>query len=172
MKGLVTSEDGAASDAALEKADGFLQRSSKEDCKTIEDKLIINKSSNVASSSNGHKEEMDVSSFCKSVEEDARERAARRKERERKGKDIKKKANSSFKSGDYEKALEQYALALKETPWDTTLHTNRALVRSSFGVLNAFVFCCHRSLCSCLHLSFLVFSMIDIQLSSAVHSSL
>jgi len=127
VKDLVTSDDGAASNAALEKADSFLKRSSKEECKTKEDRLMINKTSETATS-NGHKEEVDAASFCKSIEEDAKERAERRKERERKGKEIKKRGNSFFKSGECEKALEQYALALKETPWDFTLHTNRALV--------------------------------------------
>ena len=66
--------------------------------------------------------------FMCSIEEDARTRAERRKERERVGKEWKKKGTLAFRSSDYHSAIDCYSKAIKEMPWDITLYTNRALV--------------------------------------------
>ena len=125
---MVTSTNDASSTDALKKADNYLMKSSKEECKTKQDRLVINKATPQSEPTD---EQVNAASFCRSVEEDAKERAERRNEREVKGKDLKRKGNSFFKSGDYEKALKCFADALQETPWDVTLYTNRALVRDS-----------------------------------------
>ena len=52
----------------------------------------------------------------------------RRKERESRGREHKKSGNTAFRSGQYSDAVEQYSHALKHTPWDVSLYTNRALV--------------------------------------------
>ena len=66
--------------------------------------------------------------FLKSLEEDARERGKRRREREAKGREHKKKGNTLFRAGQYEASVEEFSTALKHTPWDVSLYTNRALV--------------------------------------------
>lgn len=53
----------------------------------------------------------------------------RRKERERAGKEIKKKGMQAFRRQEFQLAADSYAAAIKETPWDTSLYTNLALVR-------------------------------------------
>ena len=67
--------------------------------------------------------------FFQSVEEDAKERAERRREREMRGKEAKKKGNKAFREGNFDEALQHFSDAIRETPWDLTLYTNRALVR-------------------------------------------
>lgn len=66
--------------------------------------------------------------FCSSLEDDVRERAERRRERETVSKEWKKKGATAFKRGEVREALDCYTAALKETPWLTMLYTNRALV--------------------------------------------
>ena len=67
--------------------------------------------------------------FCQALEEDARERAERRKEGERVGKERKKRGNKAFRREEYDSAVEHYTEAIQQMPWDLTLYTNRALVR-------------------------------------------
>lgn len=134
----MTSVGNASSKASLEKADRYLLKSHKEDCKTTEDRLIINNAPVQNSARGGEESSTDTSMFCQSVEEDAKQRAEKRKERVQKGKAIKKEGNAFFKSGDYELALECFAAALKETPWDMTLHTNKALVGGSQWVIGRY----------------------------------
>lgn len=66
--------------------------------------------------------------FLKTLEEDARERGERRKEREMKGCEHKKNGNMSFRAGQYDNAIQEFTLGLEHTPWDISLYTNRALV--------------------------------------------
>ena len=62
------------------------------------------------------------------MEQDADERAKRRTERETKGRELKGEGNAAFRSGQYDIAVARYAAALENTPWDTSLYTNRAQV--------------------------------------------
>ena len=64
----------------------------------------------------------------KTLEEDARERGERRKEREAQGRDHKKRGNTAFRAGQFENAVTEFSVALRHTPWDISLYTNRALV--------------------------------------------
>ena len=66
--------------------------------------------------------------FCHALEEDARERGERRKEREVKGKAKKKRGNEAFRRGEYASSIEHFTEAIAQTPWDISLYTNRALV--------------------------------------------
>ena len=69
-----------------------------------------------------------VAAFCKSMEQDAAERAQRRMEREKKGRDLKRAGNAAFKSSQYDIAVQQYTAAIESMPWDVSLYTNRAQV--------------------------------------------
>ena len=64
----------------------------------------------------------------KTLEEDARERGERRKEREAEGREHKRRGNEAFRAGQFQSAAEEFSVALRHTPWDTSLYTNRALV--------------------------------------------
>ena len=64
----------------------------------------------------------------KTLEEDARDRGERRKEREAQGRDHKKRGNTAFRAGQFENAVTEFSVALRHTPWDISLYTNRALV--------------------------------------------
>ncbi len=66
--------------------------------------------------------------LCRSLEKDAQERTERRREKEAAGREWKSRGAAAFKRGDMEEALDCYSKALEETPWVTTLYTNRALV--------------------------------------------
>ena len=69
-----------------------------------------------------------VGEFCKAIEEDARERAERKKEREKRGKELKIKGTQAFRREEFESAADLYSQAMKESPWDISLYTNMALV--------------------------------------------
>lgn len=62
------------------------------------------------------------------MEQDASERAERRLEREKKGRELKGAGNAAFRSGQFDTAVERYTAAIESTPWDASLHTNRAQV--------------------------------------------
>ena len=62
------------------------------------------------------------------MEQDAAERAQRRAEREKKGRELKRAGNAAFKSGHHEVAVQQYTAAIESMPWDVSLYTNRAQV--------------------------------------------
>ena len=64
----------------------------------------------------------------KTLEEDAKERGERRKERESKGREHKRRGNGLFRAGQYDNAVDAFSMALYYTPWDVSLYTNRALV--------------------------------------------
>ena len=74
--------------------------------------------------------------FMKTLEEDARERGERRKEREALGREHKRRGNEAFRAEQFDTAVEEFSAALKHTPLDISLHTNRALV---CGVFVAFL---------------------------------
>ena len=74
--------------------------------------------------------EVNQASFKRSIEEDAKERGERRREREGKAKEAKKNGNKAFKEGRYEEALRFFTDGINNTPWDLTLYTNKALVSS------------------------------------------
>ena len=66
--------------------------------------------------------------YLRAMEEDAKERAERRKAKEKLGKEHKKLGNTAFKQGDFEAAIASYSEAIHQMPWDITLYTNRAQV--------------------------------------------
>ena len=66
--------------------------------------------------------------FMKTLEEDARERGERRKEREAQGRDHKKRGNTA---GQFENAVTEFSVALRHTPWDISLYTNRAQTQTT-----------------------------------------
>ncbi len=135
MKDLVTSDDHTSSASALKKADKYLS-SEDSDVRTTHDRMLVNTTANSNSKppseeggvSVGGANEMRQDEFLQSMEEDAKERAERRKEREGKGKAAKKRGNEMFKQGHFDNAIQHFTEAIKETPWDLTLYTNRALV--------------------------------------------
>ena len=125
----MTSGDPSSSSEALEKADKYLQQSSTNVVKettSTQDRMVVNKTT---------VEERGVSAnqdaFLQTLEQDAKERAARRKEREARGKQAKREGSKKFRNGDFEGALVHFTEAIRETPWDITLYTNRALVRET-----------------------------------------
>ena len=73
--------------------------------------------------------------FCKTVEEDARERAENRKERERLGKEWKRKGTQAFRKQEFQAAADSYSQAIKQSPWDISLYTNLALVGCDCSVI-------------------------------------
>lgn len=149
VKGLATSEGGASAARALEKADQYLQQKSPDgvvvagtDSKVSLDRTVINKAPSMAAATSaadggvsvgGARAGTEQAEFLRSLEEDARERGERRRERERRGKEAKKHGNVAFKEGAFEKAVECFAQAIEETPWDLTLYTNRALTHNRMG---------------------------------------
>ena len=66
--------------------------------------------------------------FMRAVKEDAKEREKNRKERETLGREFKNKGNEAFRSGQHKSAVDFYTQALRYTPWDISLYTNKALV--------------------------------------------
>ena len=66
--------------------------------------------------------------FCKAIEEDAQERAEKRKEREKLGKEWKRKGTKAFRREEFQAAVDNYSQAVKQCPWDVSLYTNIALV--------------------------------------------
>ncbi|XP_065883207.1 tetratricopeptide repeat protein 12-like [Dysidea avara] len=127
VKELRTS-DVATSKAAIEKADTYLQSLGQKGF----DKTMVNASSK---DDDMHPEDSHLSherlmvsptdGFCKALEEDAKERAERRKEKEKIGKEFTKSGNTAFKQGDFEAAVISYSEGIKQMPWDITLYTNR-----------------------------------------------
>ena len=68
----------------------------------------------------------DQAGFMKMVEEDANKRAENRRRKEDKSKIRREKGNEAFKAGDYNKAIEEYDIAIKLTGWIVSLYTNKA----------------------------------------------
>ena len=71
---------------------------------------------------------MHAGGFCKAVEEDALERAEKIKEREKLGKEWKRKGTQAFRRQEFQEAVDNYSKAVKQSPWDVSLYTNLALV--------------------------------------------
>jgi hypothetical protein len=133
VRDLTTAEDHSSTAKALEKADQYISSppttKQKEEVKTVQDRTVINRAEPSGGVSvGGVGVNSDQAAFLQSLEEDARERGERRKEREARGKEAKKKGNKAFKVGDYESAVQYFTEGIRETPWDITLYTNRALV--------------------------------------------
>lgn len=133
----MTSTDHTSSNKAIEKADEYIHQSSitrNKSSKTSQDRTLINKAESQnrdCSRDEGvSTSEASQAAFLQSLEEDSKERGERRRQREERGKEAKKKGNKAFKEGKFEGAVEFFTEAIKEMPWDLTLYTNRALVRS------------------------------------------
>lgn len=141
VKDLATSNDHTSSSRAIEEAEKYMKQCSK----TAQDRTVINmipqdrkvvaKSPSIESPSTAAREDISQAAFCQSLEEDARERAERRKERGVKGKEAKRLGNKAFREGNFEEAVKFFTDAIKDTPWDITLYTNRAVVSEQHGVI-------------------------------------
>ena len=83
------------------------------------------------------------------MEQDASERAERRLEREKKGRELKGAGNAAFRSGQFDTAVERYTAAIESTPWDASLYTNRAQV--CVHVCVTVWGCCALCYFSCIH---------------------
>lgn len=139
----MTSADHTSSARALEKADQYIHSSAtQEGTRTSQDRMLINRTQStkpeggcVSRSAEegvpvggGVSADPSQAAFLRSLEEDAQERAERRKEREERGKEAKKKGNKAFKEGDFGSAVQCFTDGIQQAPWDITLYTNRALV--------------------------------------------
>lgn len=135
VKDLVTSSDHASTTRALDRADQYISTTTTKDT-SKHDRMLISKSTspNVdgkergAVAPGGGGAEVDQASFMRSIEDDAKERGERRREREGRAKEAKREGNKAFKGGHYEEALRFFTDGIKNTPWDLTLYTNKALV--------------------------------------------
>ncbi|XP_067675024.1 tetratricopeptide repeat protein 12-like [Haliotis asinina] len=76
---------------------------------------------------------MNQEAFMAAMEADAKERAERRKVREKEALAIKEKGNAEFKAGSYDKALELYSQAIDKVRDSTALYTNRAQTYIKLG---------------------------------------
>ena len=72
--------------------------------------------------------------FCKAIEEDAHERAERRKEREKLGREWKRKGTQAFRKQEFQAAVDNYSQAIEQCPWDISLYTNLALVSLTWKI--------------------------------------
>ena len=113
-------------------ADEYIHQlaSNGKETKTACDRMLINTTLS-AKEVDGGKAERETAGFCRTIEQDAKERAERKKEKEARGKEMKRKGCVCFKCGKYEEALEHFTAALREMPWDLALYTNRALVKGN-----------------------------------------
>ena len=96
--------------------------------------MLVNRADPQNSSQESEKEipgsQTSQEAFLHSVEEDARARGVRRREREARGKEAKRNGVGAFKRMDYEGAAAFFTDAISEMPWDISLYTNRASVSS------------------------------------------
>eukprot|EP00052_Salpingoeca_macrocollata_P013520 m.105603 g.105603 ORF g.105603 m.105603 type:complete len:696 (-) comp18946_c0_seq1:121-2208(-) len=116
---------------ALEKADQLFEELQTDGSRTTASRTVINKQSAGRSGDDNDAPvpaTMDAATFMKGMEQDAQERAQRRKQREAEAAIIKEKGNAAFKAGKLEEAHTLYSDALALHPSNTALLTNRALV--------------------------------------------
>ena len=107
VKDLATSTDQTSSSKALEKADQYIKKESKRTTTTSVDRTIVNTSTTPHSSTEGGvgaggEEGSTQTAFLRSLEEDARERGERRREREVRGKEAKRKGIKAFRESNFE----------------------------------------------------------------------
>ncbi|XP_071094607.1 tetratricopeptide repeat protein 12-like [Haliotis cracherodii] len=76
---------------------------------------------------------MNQDAFLAAMEADAKERAERRRVREKEALAIKERGNAEFKAGSYDKALELYSQAIEKVRDSTALYTNRAQTYIKLG---------------------------------------
>uniref|UniRef100_A0A8B9NSR3 Tetratricopeptide repeat protein 12 n=1 Tax=Apteryx owenii TaxID=8824 RepID=A0A8B9NSR3_APTOW len=112
------STDPATQEKALAESEKRLrgqEASEEEECKTKVNRTVINTRDSV----NG---------FLAVWEEDAKERAKRRKRNERLANALKEKGNDAFRKGDYVTAIQKYTEGLEKLKDKQELYTNRAQV--------------------------------------------
>eukprot|EP00041_Stephanoeca_diplocostata_P031555 m.985328 g.985328 ORF g.985328 m.985328 type:complete len:210 (-) comp23982_c2_seq9:39-668(-) len=129
--------DGTEGDSALKKADEFIERN---EVKVTRNRTVINTSAVPSTSAPGQSinaAPVDMSSlpegvspeqaaFMASVEQDAKDRAKRRMQREKEALVPKEKGNAAFKEGAYAVAVEHYLEATRIDPANPLLYTNTA----------------------------------------------
>ncbi|XP_041373600.1 tetratricopeptide repeat protein 12-like [Gigantopelta aegis] len=137
VKGLNSTEDKERKDA-MKKADDVIslvqsKRSAEDDddddlpkTKTGFSKTVINNSPSSTSDSIGDTGPISHGGFMAAMEQDAAERAERRRRAEKDANEIKEKGNEAFHKGDYLRALELYTEGLTKQKDNLALHTNRA----------------------------------------------
>ncbi|XP_064601806.1 tetratricopeptide repeat protein 12-like isoform X2 [Liolophura sinensis] len=132
VKGLNSSKDEEVK-VAVQKADEKLAhiKAQAEDisseCKTGVNRTVINKSVKDEFGDPKIQSGMSQELFMKAMEDDAKERAQRRKVNEKAATKLKEEGNEEFKSGNYEKAVELYSKALNKHRDSHVLYTNRAM---------------------------------------------
>ncbi|XP_067008991.1 tetratricopeptide repeat protein 12 [Anabrus simplex] len=105
----------------------------EESLKVKLDKTVINKRS---SSETPGGPEMSPDAFMAYAEKDAKERAEARRENKRIADGFTKKANTAFREGDYDKALDLYTKAIEAKRDSWLLYSNRALTYLRLGLYN------------------------------------
>eukprot|EP00041_Stephanoeca_diplocostata_P031551 m.985402 g.985402 ORF g.985402 m.985402 type:complete len:756 (-) comp23982_c2_seq18:1289-3556(-) len=136
--------DGTEGDSALKKADEFIERN---EVKVTRNRTVINTSAVPSTSAPGQSinaAPVDMSSlpegvspeqaaFMASVEQDAKDRAKRRMQREKEALVPKEKGNAAFKEGAYAVAVEHYLEATRIDPANPLLYTNTAQAYIKMG---------------------------------------
>ncbi|KAF6779073.1 hypothetical protein AHF37_01515 [Paragonimus kellicotti] len=113
-------------------------------------KTCINTTGTDRSSSSGaceeHQSTAGVASFMRAIEMDACERAERRTRQRLRAEQLKERANTFFKAGDWHRAIELYTEAIElSKDWDV-LYTNRALAYIRSGASAAALSDCDTAL--------------------------
>lgn len=125
----------------IQKADMYIEKIESEDGMVKNDKTIINKSNSNAVKAIPPTIPADLpdgvtpeqAAFMATFEQDAKERANRRKKREADSLIPKEKGNKSFKAGDYETAIRFYLEAVSIDPANPLLYTNCAQAYLKLG---------------------------------------
>ncbi|XP_067166323.1 tetratricopeptide repeat protein 12 isoform X5 [Apteryx mantelli] len=119
------STDPATQEKALAESEKRLrgqEASEEEECKTKVNRTVIN----TRDSDMGNVETVNSDGFLAAWEEDAKERAKRRKRNERLANALKEKGNDAFRKGDYVTAIQKYTEGLEKLKDKQELYTNRA----------------------------------------------
>ncbi|KAL3884297.1 hypothetical protein ACJMK2_024445 [Sinanodonta woodiana] len=136
VKGLQAADDKTLkkaiqrADDMIEKVEKVVKKGKTEDwpqTKTGFSKTVVNKQAANSASSIPANETIGQEAFLAALENDARERAERRKKQEKESNEIKELGNAEFRQGNYETAVEHYTKALEIFKNSTALWTNRAM---------------------------------------------
>ncbi|XP_046853062.1 tetratricopeptide repeat protein 12-like [Xenia sp. Carnegie-2017] len=120
----LTSDDEKKQKEAVKASDNFMKNRPCQGNLTIKyDKCLINERKEF-SGEQSRKEQSD--GILRNIQEDANQRAQRRKENEANSKELKLKGNKEFKAGNYKIAIDYYSRAIGLVKYFPALYTNRA----------------------------------------------